>query len=424
MKFSMTALGLAIAAGALGISSAASAQYNTPAPAPQGNAAPPADAQPQEQSKIKVSRGASKAIGELQATVKANDTANFAAKVAAAKAVSKTPDDRYAVAALEYQGAVAAKDNSARADALEGLIASGKVPAADLPGMYADLANTYTGLNQAARASATLQRLIAIDPNNASAVVVLANQLKAQGKTAEAVALLRKSIASGGAGGAKPDEKLYKQAVQLAYDAKSPVALELGRSWVSAYPSANSWHNSIAILRNLNSLDEQALLDALRLERAAGALTGEGDFHRYAYLAATKGFPGEAKAVLEEGFAAGKIDRNKAIFRDTLADINPKAAADKAAVSSAAAKGTAAATAKVALANGDLLYGAGDFAKAAEVYRAALGKSGADANLINLHLGAALARAGDKAGATAALNAVTGPNAEIAKFWLVYLATR
>lgn len=416
MKSSMTAIGLAFAAGAIAVPSLASAQ--------QAKAAAPAAAQAPEPPKISISRGASKAIGELQAAVKANDIANLSAKVAAAKAAAKTPDDRYAVAALEYQGAVAAKDNAGRADALEGLIASGKVPAADLPGMYADLANTYTGLNQAARASATLQRLIAIDPNNASAVVVLANQLKAQGKTAEAIALLQKSIASRGAGGAKPDEKLYKQAVQLAYDAKSPVALELGRSWVSAYPSADSWRNSIAILRNLNSLDEQELLDALRLARATGALTSEGDFHRYAYLAATKGFPGEAKAVLEEGFAAGKIDRNKAIFRDTLADVNPRAAADKAALGTAAAKGMAAATGKIALANGDLLYGAGDFAKAAEVYRAALGKSGADANLINLHLGAALAQSGDKAGATAALNAVTGPNADLAKFWLVYLATR
>ena len=35
----------------------------------------------------------------------------------------------------------------------------------------------------------------------------------------------------------------------------------------------------------------------------------------------------------------------------------------------------------------------------------------------------ALARSGDKAGATAALNAVTGARAEIAKYWLTYLST-
>ena len=53
-----------------------------------------------------------------------------------------------------------------------------------------------------------------------------------------------------------------------------------------------------------------------------------------------------------------------------------------------------------------------------------LTKPGADAAMANLHLGMALARAGDKAGATAAFNAVSGPRAEIAKFWLLYLQSR
>jgi hypothetical protein len=35
-----------------------------------------------------------------------------------------------------------------------------------------------------------------------------------------------------------------------------------------------------------------------------------------------------------------------------------------------------------------------------------------------------LAASGDKAGATAALNLVTGARAEIARYWLTYLATR
>ena len=51
-------------------------------------------------------------------------------------------------------------------------------------------------------------------------------------------------------------------------------------------------------------------------------------------------------------------------------------------------------------------------------------KPDGDAALANLHIGMALARSGDKAGATAALNAVTGPRAEIAKFWLTYLAQK
>ena len=62
--------------------------------------------------------------------------------------------------------------------------------------------------------------------------------------------------------------------------------------------------------------------------------------------------------------------------------------------------------------------------KAAGVYRTALAKPGVDKDVANLHLGMALARSGDKAGATAAFNAVGGSRAEIAKYWLLYLATR
>jgi hypothetical protein len=36
----------------------------------------------------------------------------------------------------------------------------------------------------------------------------------------------------------------------------------------------------------------------------------------------------------------------------------------------------------------------------------------------------ALTRAGDKPGATAALNAVTGARADIAKYWLLYLQSK
>ena len=94
-----------------------------------------------------------------------------------------------------------------------------------------------------------------------------------------------------------------------------------------------------------------------------------------------------------------------------------------ASLDSSAKSALAGGTAKAALATGDLHYTYGQYAKAAELYRAALKKSGADANLINLHLGMALARSGDKAGATAALNAVTGPRADIAKYWLAYVST-
>ena len=73
---------------------------------------------------------------------------------------------------------------------------------------------------------------------------------------------------------------------------------------------------------------------------------------------------------------------------------------------------------------GDAFYGYGDYAQAAELYRAALQKSGVDASLVNMRLGEALARAGQRAEAEAAFQAVTGPRAELASLWRLWLSQR
>jgi TolA-binding protein len=72
---------------------------------------------------------------------------------------------------------------------------------------------------------------------------------------------------------------------------------------------------------------------------------------------------------------------------------------------------------------GDRYYAMGDYSKAVELYRKAMGKPGVDTSVANLHIGMALARAGDKAGAKTALDAVTGTYADLAKFWQLYLST-
>jgi Flp pilus assembly protein TadD len=82
-----------------------------------------------------------------------------------------------------------------------------------------------------------------------------------------------------------------------------------------------------------------------------------------------------------------------------------------------------AANTKALIRIGDSYAALGDNAKAIEVYRAALKKPDVDAAVANIHLGIALARSGDKAGAKAAFEAVTGPRAEVAKYWLLYLQT-
>lgn len=415
MRSTITAAA-ALLAGAAFVTTPASAQQNYGVQAaPQQTATNQAQQPAQAAAEPKVSREAVKSIQALQTAVKANDAAAVPAAVAAANAAAKTADDKYMIGALEYKFAAAAKNDSMRAEAVEEMLASGfkGVPEAEL---YADLGATYTRLKQDQRAAAAYQHALQLDPNNVAAIADVAESKIAAGQSAEGIALLEKGIAMQSAGGAKAPETWYKRALAIAYKAKLPQAIPISREWIQAYPSSDAWTNALAIYQNLGSPDEATTLDLLRLKRALKVLT-PSDYFNYGDIAVRKGYSGEAKAVLEQGFAANLINKSDSSFSQLYALATQKSQGDLQSLPAAPA---ASANAHQTLAVGDAYYGYGEYAKAADFDRAALGKPDADASLINLHLGMALARQGDKAGAAAALNKVTGANSDVAKFWLLY----
>jgi tetratricopeptide (TPR) repeat protein len=166
--------------------------------------------------------------------------------------------------------------------------------------------------------------------------------------------------------------------------------------------------------------DTQMILDAYRFGRVAKALQA----NQYVALATTldrAGLPGEAKALLEEGVASGTVQSSQAEAARLLRDANSRITEDRAALPAQIKQARSAAGGRQARLAADALAGYGRHAEAIELYRLALSKGGDDANLINTRLGATLALAGQKAEAQAALKAVTGPRAELAALWLLWL---
>ena len=410
MVYNARALGVALA---IGLSAAAAPALAAQEPAAESGA-------PQ----IKLSKGASKAIVELQNAVNANDFANVPAKAAAATAVATTPDDRYAIAQLQLRAAIAQKNDAATAAAIEAMLASGRTPAASVGNLRINLAKLKYGAKDYAGASTLLETIIASEPNNADALVLLAESRNAQGRAADAVPLLQKAIAARTAAGQPVPKDWSRRAVALAYNAKLPDAAPLALEMAKSDPTPTNWRDAIRIYAEMNKIAEADLIDVYRLQRAAGALKGDADYFRYANSASTKGLSGEAKAVLDEGFASNAIKRTTPAFSALYPLVSGKVPADKASLPATEKSALAASAARPALVTGDAYLGYGDYAKAAALYRAALTKSGADKDLINLRLGIALARSGDKAGATAAFNAAGGTRAPIAKLWLTWLGTQ
>jgi len=249
---------------------------------------------------------------------------------------------------------------------------------------------------------------------------MIAEALIGAGQNAEAAAALQRLIQASAASGQKPAENVYKRAVAMAYEAQAPAAIDLARQWVAAYPTQSSWSDAIAIYRNLNMGDQEATLDLLRLKQAMGTLNAK-DYTDLAGAATDQLIFTEAQKVTDAGIAAKMIDPASASGRDLVSVLKVKAKPTAADLGEAM---KVAANAKALMRIGDNYAALGDYSQAVAAYKLAMGKPDGDAGLANLHIGMALARSGDKAGATAALNAVTGPQAALAKYWLLYVAQK
>lgn len=383
----------------------------------QGKNEPAAQAQP----KINPSKGALKALQELQTAVQKNDTANIPAKIAAAQAVATTKDDKYLLGRLQLQVAVASKNNAAISAAIDTIAGSGFLSGPEVSKFYAGLGGTYYNEKQYSQAADAYQKALGLDPANSEAATMLGDSLSGAGRKAEAAAAYQRLMKAAAASGQKPDEGLIKRAVASAYEAKSPSAVDLARQWVASYPTPASWRDAVAIYRNLNQPDIEGIIDLYRLLHATGSINSGGEYAQYARAAADQNNFNEAQLALDAGVAAKLIDPSKPEYSDLVGGLKSKPKATKADL----AEATKTAQSGMALLRiGDRYAAMGDYAKAVELYKMSMGKPGVDAGVANLHIGMALARAGDKAGATTALNAVTGSSAEIAKFWLTYLNTK
>jgi tetratricopeptide (TPR) repeat protein len=411
MKFVSTmALGLALALGATTVAGVA------PAAAKEKKAKP---------ASLNLTKGVRDAVAAAQAALAANDTATAGAKLAEAQAASATPDDKYVIGSISYDLGRKTNNMAQQMEGIDAMLASGKVDAAQLPNFYLAQGQMAYQAKQFAKAEAAIGQAVQLGVSDPNAYALLVEARNQNGKPAEALEALEAAIAKQKAAGQAVPNEWYGRGLSIALSAKpkdpatqAKLAAATGRiaeSWIAAYPTKTNWRDTLVIYRDVNHIDSDQELDLMRLMRTAGALNGERDYMDYVQATYLK-FPGEAKAVLEEGAAAGFVNLNSpGNAKEIYVIVKGKIAADKASLAKTVSTG------KNALANGDAYLGYGDWATAAELYRTALAKGGVDANVVNTRLGMALARAGQKDAAKQAFSQVTGPRAGLARYWTIYL---
>jgi len=409
MKSVMHRLAAGLLVGAAMIAAPALAKEQKPAAAPA-------------QKPVKLSKPYSLVLSAAQKLIASGDNAGALAKVKEAQAFPPQDDDEYTALLIQLNIANNLKDDVLIEQTLSTLLATGKVPAADQPTFYRNVGARALKRKDYNAATQAFEKLVVLTPGDGDIQIALAELYNSQKQSAKAVDMIGKAIASQKAAGQAVPENWYRRALGIAYDAKlGPQVQTAALALVAAYPNAVNWRDALVITRDSFKLDDQANLDFMRLQASAGALNGERDYVEYATTALERGFPGEARSVLDEGVQRNMLVAAKPLVAELKKSADTKAVADKASLPGLEKESKA--NAKLAIGTADAYYGYGDFAKAATLYKLALGNAAVDQGTVNLRLGASLARAGDKAGAEAAFKAVKGgPREVLAQYWLAWLS--
>jgi tetratricopeptide (TPR) repeat protein len=361
----------------------------------------------------------------LQTAIETKNYAAAASALSAAQSAARSGKTRYLASALQLRLGLETANIPLQSSAIDGMIGSGAVPAAELPLLYRNQAALLHASGKLDRAETALARYTELAPNDPEGLIALAQVKADRKKVGEALPLLARAIAARRAAGQPVPESWYRRGASLALMHQlTPQALPFARDLAAAYPTPINWRDAVMVYRDVVRPDPEAAIDSWRLARATRALAGERDYLQFAQALSNAGLAAEAKAVLDEGVSARMVNPAKPTFKELITASGKAATSARAGLKARETAAMAAPTGTNAASAGDAFLAAGDYAKAAALYRAALTKGGVDPNVVNTRLGIALASMGQKAEAEVALRTVTGPRAELASLWLAHLAQR
>jgi hypothetical protein len=435
-KTTKTALIAALLIGASGLATSA------PALAKKNDSAPVAP---------KLSAEFIKPASDAQAKIKAGDFPAAATALVAADAAAKSDDEKYTAATLHlsYEQAKlkASAGNNAQAfqagsaallPAINTLIDNPKTPKEDLARLLVFRAGVLYDSKKYAQAVADYVRARDAGSQNPDVDLRIMTGKGELGDSLGAAAELQHQVDLATAAGRKVPEGWYNYIVSKLYNSnKNPDAVNWSAKVVAAYPTAPNWRQWVRVymarLPASVKLDRSQRLDLLRLMRAAKVMADQNDYDEYAQASDGLGLHAETKSVLTEGKASGKIPADDKMAAMLAASANTGLGLEKS-IEAAEKQAKAAKSGDQSAQTADVYLANGNYAKAAELYQDALSKQFdkptpgttrtrfVTTDEVNTHLGIALALAGNKDGARAAFQKVTGsPRAEIANFWLTWL---
>lgn len=230
--------------------------------------------------------------------------------LAAARSAAVSPDARYVLAIYQLEIGQRRRDDALRREALEVLIGSRDTPPERLTNYLGQRGDIAFRARDFTTAAADWGRIAELRPNDPLALMNLAQVRAAQSDAPAAIELIRRAAAAQ-TGTAQPVPEVWvRQWLSIAFNGNLADQTALAaQALVEAYPTPENWRMALSTFRQRAGAEGAPEIDLLRLMRATGAFRQGAEYLRLAQLLLRAGSLPEARATLEQGVAAGLLNR-------------------------------------------------------------------------------------------------------------------
>ncbi|NVD98271.1 tetratricopeptide repeat protein [Massilia sp. BJB1822] len=362
-----------------------------------------------------------KPLQEAQKLAQAGKNKEALAKLKEADAVGgKSDNEKYMIERTRVSAAMAAGDNDTAVKALETVLNSGRLSAAESPKFTQALASIYYRAKDYPKAITWIQRSLK-DSNDGQMRQLLIQSYYQSGKYAEAAKELQAQ------GGKASEESLQMLAnIQLKQNDKAGYVNTLEKL-AAGYPKTSYWADLLNRVVGKPGFSSSTLnLDVLRLKLALGLLAKPGEYMEMSQLSLQSGNPAEALKIVEQGYKKGALGTGADAGRhQRLKDLAVKTQADNAKAQAAQEAELVKNKDADGLANmGFSLVSEGKGDQGLKLIEQAIKFGTAKRpEEMKLHYGLAQFNAGKKPAALSTLKSVKGEHgeAELARYWTMYI---
>ena len=340
---------------------------------------------------------------------------------------AKTPYETYVIDRMKVALGSATNNDAMAMAALEAVIASGRMPAADQAEFILALGNYHYNAKNYPKAIEWMKRYQKESPTPQKVRSALTRAYYLNNDFATAKNELLALIADTEKAGQKPSlEDLRLLASSAAKLKDNPTYLLSMEKLVALYPSDDYWTDLLRRMQSKPGYNAVHEIDVLRLEAVALKAMAPEEYTELAELTLAAGFPTEAKKAVDAGYAAGVLGTgSNAAKHKQLRDRANKGAADDAKNIASGEAGAAKAKDGAGLVNLGYAYVTMDqFDKGIPLMEQGIAKGIAKRpDDYKLRLGMAYAKAGRKAEAIKTLETIKGEDGlgDLARYWILWV---